>query len=286
MPGRMVRQKRDAAVPEIDRPPFVRLAGRGLHTGADCALTLRPAAPGRGWRLGGVPVPTLPVIDTRLATTVLTPTGPLMTVEHLFAALAGMGVADVEIEASGPEVPALDGSAAPFCAAVRALALPRPGLPQRSLDGPVEVLSGPPGGPHASITANPSSAFALDVSSAFPVLGTGRFAGLLDDFETALAPARTFGFRRDLAALRAAGRALGADLTTCLALDDEGRPLNPGGMRFPDEPFRHKALDLLGDLGRLGFLPRALVRANAAGHRLHATLAERLLGGPSDVARS
>lgn len=286
MPGRMVRQKRDAAVPEIDRPSSVRLTGRGLHTGADCALTLRPATPGRGWRLAGVPVPTLSVIDTRLATTLLTPNGPLMTVEHLFAALAGMGVADVEIEVSGPEVPALDGSAAPFCAAIRTLALPRPGLPQRHLDGAIVLTSEGAAGPPAALSVRSAPTFEFDVSGSFPGLGSGRVTGTLDDFEAALAPARTFGFLRDLPALQAAGRALGADLTTCLAFDDEGRPLNPGGMRYPDEPFRHKALDLLGDLGRLGFLPRGLVRADAAGHRLHAALAERLRRDPSNVARS
>jgi UDP-3-O-[3-hydroxymyristoyl] N-acetylglucosamine deacetylase len=234
----MVRQKRDARVPEFLPNGRIRLAGPGLHTGEPCSVTLGVAAPGHGWRLAGAP--------------------------------------DVDLEIDGPEVPALDGSAAPFCAAVRALGLRRPGLPVRPLAGVVSVPLPDAGGPPGRLEAVPSTTFALEVRAHFSGLGAGGFRGTLADFEATLAPARTFGFLRDVDALRASGRALGATLETCLAFGDDGRPLNPGGLRFPDEPFRHKALDLLGDLGRLGFLPAAVIRAEGTGHRAHAELAARL----------
>lgn len=267
-------QKRQGSVPEIVVAPGekARLSGPGLHSGRPCAVTLRPAPAGAGWWLGGAPVPTLPVVDTRLATTLGTPSGPVMTVEHLFAALAGLGIADVELTVDGPEIPAMDGSAAPFCAALRALGLPRPGLPRRVVSTGFVMSLG-----DTRIAVSPAPEFRVSAQTDFPGLGAGAFESDLTDFEVHLAPARTFGSLADAPALRASGRALGASLENCVVFDAAHRPLNPEGLRFPDEPFRHKTLDLLGDLARPGWLPAAHVRVVSGGHGRHAALVERLI---------
>lgn len=250
-------------------PRKAQRSGPGLHTGQHCEVSLRPGPRGSGWWLNGAPVPELPVRDTRLATTLGTPSGPVMTVEHLFAALAGLGVADAVIEVEGGEVPALDGSAQGW---VEALAgFERPGLPVRPLRGPLRIELG-----EAVLTAEPYERPVFAVTGRFPGLGEATFECELAAFEAELAPARTFGYTADAPALHAAGRALGASLDNCVPFDRGGAPLVP--LRFPDEPFRHKCLDLLGDLGRLGFLPRARVHARCAGHAAQARLAAALLG--------
>lgn len=238
-------------------------------------MRLRPAPPGTGWRLNGGPVPSARVADTFLATSLETPAGPVQTTEHLFAALAGLGVADVDLEVEGGEVPILDGSAGPFCRAIRAAGLARPGLPLHALAGPVRLAGADA---ESFIELLPAAAFQLEVEARPPVPGAGRFACTLADFEAEVAPARTFGRLEDAERLRAAGRARGASLENCVVFTADGAVLNPGGLRFPDEPLRHKALDLLGDLARLGRLPAALVRARGTGHAVHAALVARLAG--------
>lgn len=213
--------------------------------------------------------------DAFLATSLHTPAGPVRTTEHLFAALAGLGVADVEVEVEGGEVPILDGSARPFCAAIRAAGLARPGLPQRALAAPLRVSGAEA---DAFVEVVPAARFHLVVEARPPVPGGGTFVCDLQDFEAEVAPARTFGRFEDAERLRAAGRALGASLENCVVFTADGAVLNPEGLRFPDEPLRHKALDLLGDLARLGWLPAAVVRARGAGHAAHAELVRRLAG--------
>ena len=202
-----------------------------------------------------------------------------MTVEHLFAALAGLGVADVALATEGPEIPAMDGSAAPFCDAVRALGLARPGLPRRAVSPGFVMSLGT-----TRVEVTPAAAFRLVVEAELAGWGVGTFASDLSDFEAGLAPARTFGALGDAEALRATGRALGASLENCVVLDPAGRPLNPSGLRFSDEPVRHKALDLLGDLGRLGWLPAAVVRVVRGGHGRHAALVERLFASSTPAS--
>ncbi len=236
-------------------------------------MRLRVAPPGTGWRLNGGSVTEARVADTFLATRLETPRGPVLTTEHLFAALAGLGVADVEIEVDGGEVPILDGSARPFCAAIHAAALARPGLPLRALSEPVRLVRG-----DAVVELLPAERLQLEVEARPPVPGAGRFVCTLADFEAEVAPARTFGRLEDAERLRAVGRALGASLDNCVVFDADGRVLNPEGLRFPDEPLRHKALDLLGDLARQGWLPAAVVRACGAGHAVHAALVAHLAG--------
>ncbi len=252
----------------------VSRAGIGLHSGRPCRATLQPSAR-RGWWLCGSRVGIAAVADGALASTLSTARGPVSTVEHLFAALHGAGVDDVAIEVDGGELPILDGSAAPWLAAIEEAA------PfERAGAGPAPLVVSRPvrvGDTRRWIEATPAPRLALSVTIDFPLLGRQRFAAPLADF-AAVADARTFGFARDAAALHAAGKARGAGLDNAVVFDDAGRPLAP--LRHADEPARHKWLDLVGDLALLGRPLRARVEAVCAGHALHHELVRALLAGP------
>lgn len=248
----------------------VESSGIGLHGGRPARVVLRPAtAP--GWTLCGAPVGPSLVADATLSTTLATPAGPVDTVEHLFAALAGGRIDDVAIDVEGGELPAVDGSALPWLALIDAA-------------GPVEVDGAPPtplvvdrplriGDHRRWIAVTPADHLELAVTIDFPLIGRQTFAAPLADFRS-VADARTFGFARDADALRAAGRALGAGVHNAVVFGDDGRPLAP--LRHPDEPARHKWLDLVGDLALLGHPLRARVEAHAAGHALHHALVRAL----------
>lgn len=249
----------------------VERAGVGLHTGRPCRARLDPAPCGHGWTLNGAPLAALALADATLATTLATPTGPVATVEHLLAALAGRRIDDVAITIHGGEVPLLDGSAAPW--AVALTARPHGGARDPlTLTAPIEVHDG-----DRHLIATPAPALHLDVTIDFPLLGRQRYAAPLTDFDRA-APARTFGFAADLQALHAAGRAHGASLDNTLAYDPHGRPLTPH--RLPDEPARHKWIDLLGDLALLGRPLTAHITAHKPGHALH----HRLIAALRDLS--
>lgn len=247
----------------------MRLAGVGLHCGGPCAASVAPAPPGHGLRIGGTPVQCAAVLAGARATTLRTAAGPVRTVEHLLAALYGLGIDDAEVTVEGGEVPILDGSAGPWLDALA----PVDTAGERAvltLPGRVEVRDG-----DRSVVAEPAAALTLEVHVDYPGLGALSLVAGLDAFP-AIARARTFGFLRDAEVLRAAGLSGGASLDNTLVLDDAGRPLNPGGLRHPDEPVRHKWLDLLGDLALLGAPLRARVVARRSGHALHHQLVTAL----------
>ena len=242
--------------------------GVGLHSGRPCAARVAPAPPGHGLRLNGAPLGQLAVLSTRRATSVATPTGPVATVEHLLAALVGQGVTDAEVTVEGGEAPILDGSAAPWA---QALILVEhgggaPWRPPRS----VSVADG-----ERWIRVSPAPALRLTVVAHHPPAPPWRCEVGLEDFARDVAPARTYVFLRDVAALRAAGLAQGGALDNALVLTDAGAPVQ-GALRLPDEPARHKALDLLGDLALLGRPLAAHVEAHRPGHALNQRLVAAL----------
>ena len=266
-------------------------AGVGLHTGARVRMAMKPAAVGSGvvfvrtdLDLADIRVPARRelVRSTDLGTTLVNAAGAsVATVEHLMAALAGLGVDDVLIELSGPEAPAMDGSSAPFVELIERAGLSRAPVPRRAIQviKPVEVSDG-------SRTAAflPSLKPAIDVSIAFddPVIGRQSFAFEVtpDNFRALVAPARTFGFRREFSALLAKGLARGGSMENAVVVDD-GAVANPEGLRFADEFVRHKALDALGDLYLAGAPILGLYRAERPGHGLNAQALQALL---SDAA--
>ena len=267
----------------------VQCTGIGLHSGRPVELALKPAAAGTGILFirndlpGGVRFPARAerVVDTTLATTLGNRDERLGTVEHLIAGLRGMGVDNCTVEVSGPEVPVMDGSAAPFVYLIQQAGL----RPQRRMRRrlvirrPIEVRDG-----NRWVRLLPSRDFKLSVSINYPHAAIGR-SELMNyrvsprAFARQIAPARTFGFLRDVQKLQASGLALGGSLQNAVVLDDE-RVMNREGLRFPDEFVRHKALDLIGDLALLGLPLQAHVKAVRSGHALHQALLAQIRANP------
>jgi UDP-3-O-[3-hydroxymyristoyl] N-acetylglucosamine deacetylase len=232
-----------------------------------------------------VPATALAVRRVDHATTLAAP-GPdgaavtVQTVEHLLAALVGLGVDNCVVQLDADEVPILDGSASPWVYLIREAGLratPRPRLVRR-VTRSLTITSG-----QASIAVHPASLLRLTCSIDFahPVIGhqTVSLTVTPRTFAEQLAPARTFGFLREVEALRRAGLVRGGSYANAIVLD-EHEVLN-GKLRFPDELVRHKALDLLGDLALTGHPILGHVVAHRAGHALHCELGRRLLEDPT-----
>jgi UDP-3-O-[3-hydroxymyristoyl] N-acetylglucosamine deacetylase len=272
------------------------MRGIGLHTGRAVGVVLHPAPAGSGIVFRrtdrpGPPVPALVAHVTGTASCVaLGGDGGVRTVEHLLSAARGVGVDNLLVELDGPEVPGMDGSAAPFVRTLREAGLRAQDAPRQVVAPPAPVSVGD--GRGAWVVALPASHLSLAYvvtlrasAAAGPAAGdqAASFDVSMDDYEETIAPARTWGYERDAAALRARGLALGASLHNTLAIGDEGF-LNPP--RFPNEPARHKVLDLLGDLSLLGRDLAAAVIAVRAGHALHVELVRALASGAAGDARA
>jgi len=266
-------------------------AGIGLHTGARVRMALKPAAAGTGivfvrndLELDDVRIPALHhlVRSTELGTTLVNASGAsVATVEHLMAALAGLGVDDAVIELDGPEAPAMDGSAAPFVELIVRAGLKTLPAARRFIQV-LKPVTFEDGARRAAFL--PALRPAIDVEIDFEDAAIGRqsFAFEIDPetFRTLVAPARTFGFRRDLAALLNAGLARGGSMENAVVLD-EGKVANPEGLRFADEFVRHKVLDALGDLYLAGAPILGVYRATRPGHWLNASALGALLSDES-----
>ena len=239
------------------------MQGVGLHSGAPCAVELTPAPVDHGWWINGTPVREAPRLSAAWATRLQTARGPVSTVEHLLAALIIAQIDDVAIEILGGEAPGLDGCAAPWLAAWRVV--PHGGQRRNwVLKRPIEIVDGP-----RRLYAEPADALSLSVVVEHLPVAPWRCE--VDHLAT-VANARTYGFLRDAPRLHAAGLALGAGWHNTAVLDDAGACLNPGGFRCPNEPARHKALDLLGDLALLGVPLLAKITAIRPGHALNQRL--------------
>jgi UDP-3-O-[3-hydroxymyristoyl] N-acetylglucosamine deacetylase len=264
----------------------VGCTGIGLHSGRPVRLELKPAPAGHGIRFRrvdcGVEIPATLEHLTRLdhATTLARGATSIETVEHLLSALHGLGVDDALVEVDGPEVPILDGSAAPFViliheAGLRPLPAPREYL--KVLE-PVEVVRG-----SKSVRLLPSDHFRVSYTIGFdhPLLRHQAASLRLSSevFAEQIAPARTFGFLREVEALRKGGLALGGSLDNAIVIGETGVLNNK--LRFQDECVRHKILDAIGDLALLGHPVVGHLEATKAGHALHAALALKLRQTPS-----
>jgi UDP-3-O-[3-hydroxymyristoyl] N-acetylglucosamine deacetylase len=271
----------------------IELSGFGIHSGAAARMAILPGLPNTGIvfvrrsREGGsdhtVVVKAGAVRNTDFATVLGDGRGVLCsTVEHVLAAFAGLGVDNAIVEVEGSELPILDGSAAPFVAAIDAVGLEAQAVQRRFLKilKPVRVEDGAAIGELAPFERG----FRLEVDIEFEhvLIGRQRYAQTLTPalFRRDLSRARTFGFMSDVAKLWSAGYGLGASLdnTVCLA---EDRVLNPDGLRFPDEFVRHKALDAIGDLAVAGLPILGRYRSLRGGHRLNAKVVAALAADPS-----
>ncbi len=266
----------------------IALAGRGVHSNHATRMTLLPAEAGTGvvflradCRPDGaqaVPAHWSQVTQTQLRTEIGAGPAAVSTIEHLMAAFAGLGVDNALVELDGPEVPAMDGSAEAFVAAIREAGIARLAAPRRVLHvrQPVRVADG---AAWAELAPCDAPGLCLDVEIAFAgAIGRQRLALALTaaSFIRELAPARSFGFMRDAERLWRAGLALGASLENSVVMDGD-RALNPEGLRFPDECVRHKALDIVGDLALAGAPIQGALRSYRGGHRLNLALVEKLM---------
>ena len=270
---------------------LVRAKGVGLHTGQQVNITLRPAQPDTGivFRRVDLPSPVdIParadlVGETRLSSCLVHQGAKVYTVEHLMSALAGLGVDNAYVDLDGPEVPIMDGSAAPFVLLLQQAGLEEQLAPKRFLrvKRMVEVQDG-----DKWARLEPYEGLRLQFSIDFkhPVIDRTRQSVGVDFANTSylkeIARARTFGFMHEVERLREDGLALGGGLDNALVLD-EFRLLNADGLRFADEFIRHKLLDAIGDLYLLGRPLLGAFTAHKSGHALNNRLLRVLV---SDTA--
>src|SRR5215468_6592908 len=257
------------------------LCGVGIHSGLPVTLTLHPADADTGlrfirthvdgWQDREICADMNAVTATKFATVLGDASGPLIsTAEHVLAALSGLGVDNAVVEIDGPEAPIIDGSAAPFVAAIDAVGLETLDQPRRHIKvlKPVRVAMGDAFG---EIRPN-ARGFRIEAEVEFNHVLIGRQTLAVDvkpdTFRREIARARTFGFMRDVTTLWNSGYALGASLENTLVVSDN-RILNPEGTRFPDEFVRHKVLDAVGDLALAGAPLLGTYRSVRGGHKLN-----------------
>jgi UDP-3-O-[3-hydroxymyristoyl] N-acetylglucosamine deacetylase len=269
----------------------VSCEGIGLHTGQVVRLCLKPAGIDHGIVfvrtdvnkfIRTIPALISKVTTTQLGTNIANSAGTAVgTIEHIMAALFGLGIDNAIIELDGPEVPILDGSSQPFSAMIQSVGTRAQGAPRRSLEilKAVEVRHG-----NKLARLEPFDGFQLDVTVDFESRAIGRQRLVFDctpeSFADDLGAARTFGFADQVDALQANGLALGGSLENAIVIDGD-EIVNQGGLRFEDEFVRHKALDAVGDLALAGAPIKGRYVAERSGHELNAALVRALLADTS-----
>lgn len=248
-------------------PNLVKVEGIGLHSGKPASATVTLAAPGSGITINGLKAVIANLTATNRATTI----GGIAMVEHLLSAAYGLGIYDLTVTVDGPELPVLDGSALPWVEVLEQLRITNCELRMLELSTPIKIKDG-----NASIEAYPANGFEVKFMVDFKGVGEQKFAYNAEkmSYKAEIAPARTFGYLAEIDALKAQGLGLGASYDNALVLTKEGYANEP---RFPDEPVRHKVLDLIGDLALLGKPLKARIVANKSGHKLNAELVRRIL---------
>ncbi|HEX7622943.1 MAG TPA: UDP-3-O-acyl-N-acetylglucosamine deacetylase [Anaeromyxobacteraceae bacterium] len=261
----------------------VSCRGVGLHSGRPATMTLAPAPADAGFSFVrkdlGVEIPARAdlVVDTQLSTTLGLGGARVATVEHVLAALTGMGIDNCRIEVEGPEVPILDGSAAPFVYLIQEAGIRTQPTGKRFLlvKKPIELRDG-----DKFVRVEPAAEMSLTFTADFnhPLITDQTFSFVFSDrvFAREVARARTFCFVSDIERMKASGLARGGSLDNAIVVD-EFSILNQGGLRFPDEFARHKVLDALGDLTLVGMPLIASFTAHKSGHALNQALVRCLL---------
>jgi UDP-3-O-[3-hydroxymyristoyl] N-acetylglucosamine deacetylase len=257
----------------------VTCSGIGLHSGRAVRMSIHPAPAGSGIRfirtdLGGDRATILAdwrqVCDLPLCTALSNDAGTqVATVEHVMAALAGSGIDNAEIAVDAPELPIMDGSAAPFLFLIECAGTIEQPVPRRAiaLRKPVVIEDS-----QRRVALHPADAFSVEIEVDYGTCGLSRqsYSGRItaDGFRVEIARARTYGFLADAEALHAAGLAQGASLDNAVVVAD-GKVLNEGGLRYANELARHKALDVIGDLALAGAPLLARFEGRRSGHKLH-----------------
>ena len=260
----------------------ISCTGIGLHSGHKVTLSLKPAPAGFGIRfrrtdLGGAEIPATVqhLSGIHYATGLARDTSSVDTVEHLLAALVSLGIDNVIVELNTPEVPIMDGSAAPFIYLINEAGVKRLAAPRKYLKV-LKTMALSDGDKRIAIY--PSNHFKVTYSIAFdhPLLRhQSRTIRINEEsFVEEIAPARTFGFLKEVEMLRQRGLTLGGSLENAIVIGDTGVLNN--ALRFEDEFVRHKILDVIGDLALLGHQIIGHVVAHRGGHALHTAFASRV----------
>jgi UDP-3-O-[3-hydroxymyristoyl] N-acetylglucosamine deacetylase len=261
----------------------VNCAGIGLHSGQKVTLSLKPAPADYGIRfqradLGGTEIPahvTHLAGRQQLQTGLVADQASVETVEHLLGALRSLGVDNVCVELNHPEVPIMDGSAAPWVYLIQDAGVKELHAPRRVIEvvRPVQVQHG-----DKRMAIYPADRFRISYTIRFdhPLLRHQQKTLDIDErvFVNEIAPARTFGFLKEVEMLRQRGLALGGSLENAIVLGETG-VLNP--LRFDDEFVRHKMLDVIGDLALIGHPIVGHLVVHRGGHALHTAFASELL---------
>ena len=267
----------------------VSCQGVALHSGANVRLNLLPAPANHGIVFvrtdvrPQVEIPALApfVVDTAMATTLGRDGLRIATVEHLLAALCGLGIDNARVEVDGPEVPIMDGSAAPFTALIRNAGIRVQEAPKSFvvIKKPVTVMDG-----DKEATLSPARSFKVSCTIDFkhPLISDQSFELDFSDqsFAKEISRARTFGFLRDVETLKRMGLARGGSLENAIVVD-EYNILNPEPLRFPNEFVRHKILDCIGDLALFGRPVIGHLHVHKTGHALNHKLVEKVLADPT-----
>lgn len=287
----------------------VSISGTGLHTGILVDMTLHPANPGFGIQFQRVDLPNQPVIkadcdlvtDTSRGTTLQVGDAKVSTVEHILAALVGLGVDNTLIELNGPEIPIMDGSSAPFIEAIEKVGVLEQDAAKAwySID---ENIFHYDEDKRVEMVALPALDYQITTLIDFnsPVLGTQHAAlKTIKDFKSEIAPCRTFCFLHELETLLEHDLIKGGDINNAIVVVDKpvtneemGRLakifkrdkievksegyLNNLELRFPNEPARHKLLDVVGDLALIGYPIKARIIANRPGHSSNVEFAKKI----------
>jgi len=266
----------------------ITINGIGLHSGQEIRMRLRPASINTGVvfhrhdgeRVVAIKAQSRNVVDTRLATVLGKDGQRVSTVEHLLAAISSLGIDNLHIDIDGPEVPIMDGSAAPFISAITDAGIKSQGAGRQylAIRKPISLVEG-----EKRLTIIPSRFFRItfDIAFAHPSIALQRRSIKMSPelFTKDIAPARTFGFFEEVEYLKANGLAKGGSLDNAVVIGKEG-VLNPEGLRFNDEFVRHKILDAVGDFSLLGYPLLGHIKAYKAGHDINHKMVEKILSCP------
>lgn len=254
----------------------IQCSGIGLHSGKMVTLTLRPAEEDSGINFyiatpeGSQRISPKPdqVIATGLATTIGNTDGSVSTVEHLLAAIRGLGIDNLRIDVHGGELPIMDGSAAPFVMLFKDAGLREQSAPRKVLrvKKPLSFQNG-----NKVISVEPYNGFLVEytIDFAHPLIGVQTMTmEVTPESFSEISKARTFGFLHDVEALYARGLALGGSLDNSVVLDEHG-VVNQEGLRYPDEFVRHKILDFIGDMAMIELPLQGKFKVSCSGHALN-----------------
>jgi UDP-3-O-[3-hydroxymyristoyl] N-acetylglucosamine deacetylase/3-hydroxyacyl-[acyl-carrier-protein] dehydratase len=271
-------------VPQRTIKREAKISGISLHLGSICHLTFKPSPPNSGLIFMRTDLPGTPRISANIANTIggvvrRTSVGTqevmMHTIEHVLAAMAGLQIDNVIIEADAPEPPAADGSALPFVEILKDAGILEQDTPRREIkitdtisvkNGDKELLIAP--------DDNCKITYAFKADGSIPLTQLVSLEFNEEIFIKGIAPARTFCFRHEIAALKAQDLGKGGSSDNVIVIDEEGQPDHK--LRFEDEMARHKILDLIGDLYLLGGVPKGHLIGIRSGHELNAKLIQKI----------